>query len=106
MLLEIVTVSQILADLSLGAFQDKVGAWFSNPGTGATEAGAIGGGGVGKYLKSRNAPVESAADDRGSTEIVVAKKRKVGVSTGEFKDFSGWWDFAKPCTIFSGCEYY
>lgn len=82
--------SKILADLSLGAFQDKVGSWYSNPGTGATEAGAIGAGGVGKYLKSRNQQIESTADDTGLSAITVAKKRKVGVSTGEFKDFSGW----------------
>ncbi|KAJ0040123.1 hypothetical protein Pint_27885 [Pistacia integerrima] len=70
--------------------KDKVGSWYSNPGTGATEAGAIGGGGVGKYLKSRNQQIESIADDRGLNAITAAKKRKVGVSTGEFKDFSGW----------------
>ncbi|KAJ0097357.1 hypothetical protein Patl1_28514 [Pistacia atlantica] len=70
--------------------KDKVGSWYSNPGTGATEGGAIGGGGVGKYLKSRNQQIESIADDRGLNAIAAAKKRKVGVSTGEFKDFSGW----------------
>lgn len=69
--------------------KDKVGSWYSNPGTG-TEAGAVGGGGVGKYLKSRSAPIDSAADDSGLTAIATAKKRKVGVSAGEFKDFSGW----------------
>ncbi|KAL9464151.1 hypothetical protein AB3S75_001867 [Citrus x aurantiifolia] len=69
--------------------KDKVGSWYSNPGTG-TQAGAVGGGGVGKYLKARSAPIDSAADDGGLTAIATAKKRKVGVSTGEFKDFSGW----------------
>lgn len=69
--------------------KDKVGSWYSNPGTG-TQAGAVGGGGVGKYLKARSAPIDSAADDGGLTAIATAKKRKVGVSAGEFKDFSGW----------------
>lgn len=49
-----------------------------------------GGGGVGKYLKARNAKTESTAIDSGSSTIAVTKKRKVGVSTAEFKDFSGW----------------
>lgn len=73
-------------------FQDKIGSWYSNPSTGTTESGTVGGGGggVGKYLKARNAQTDSAAIDAGLTMISVAKKRKVGVSTGDFKDFSGW----------------
>ncbi|GKU98829.1 hypothetical protein SLEP1_g11770 [Rubroshorea leprosula] len=31
----------------------KVGSWYSNPETGTTESGAIGRGGVGKHLKSK-----------------------------------------------------
>lgn len=77
---------KILTDLSFVTFQDKVGSWYSNPGTGTTESGAVGGGGVGKYLKARN----TAADDNGLTGTAMAKKRKVGASAGEFKDFSGW----------------
>lgn len=50
----------------------------------------MGGGGVGKYLKAKNAQTESAAIDSGSSTIAVTKKRKVGVTTAEFKDFSGW----------------
>lgn len=71
------------------AFQDKVGSWYSNPGAGTSESGGTGvGGGVGKYLKARNAPpAEPAAVDTGTA--VVGKKRKAVVS-GEFKDFSGW----------------
>lgn len=67
-------------------FQDKVGSWYSNPGAGTSESV---GGGVGKYLKSRNipGPTESAAIDTGTA--VVGKKRKAVVS-GEFKDFSSW----------------
>ena len=54
------------------------------------ESGAAGGGGVGKYLKARNAQPESAAAGNGSTAVAMTKKRKLGVSAGEFKDFSGW----------------
>lgn len=65
-------------------FQDKVGSWYSNPGAGTSEYGGTGvSGGVGKYLKARNAQAESAGT------AVAGKKRKVAVS-GEFKDFSAW----------------
>ena len=65
-------------------FQEKVGSWYSNPGTGTAESGAVGGGGgVGKYLKARNSQTESAAVDTSLT-----KKRKA--LAGEFKDFSAW----------------
>ncbi|KAL4377825.1 hypothetical protein GQ457_02G008390 [Hibiscus cannabinus] len=67
---------------------DKIGSWYSNPGTGMTEAGAVGGGGVGKYLKARNSQSESAAADTNITSISVTKKRKT--APGEFKDFSAW----------------
>ncbi|KAH7566700.1 hypothetical protein JRO89_XS08G0218400 [Xanthoceras sorbifolium] len=67
---------------------EKVGSWYSNPGTG-TDSGALGSGGVGKYLKAKNA-TESAADASGLVATSTLKKRKVGVSTGEFKDFSSW----------------
>lgn len=70
-------------------FQDKVGSWYSNPGTGTTGSGGVGGGGVGKYLKARAALPESAIVDAGSTESSVPKKRKMA-SAGEFKDFSAW----------------
>ena len=70
------------------SFQYKVGSWYSNPGAGTSESGGMGGGGVGKYLKARNAQSESATVDTGIA--VAGKKRKVGVSTSEFKDFSGW----------------
>lgn len=68
---------------------DKIGSWFSNPGTGTTGSGTVGGG-VGKYLKARNGQAESVAVDTNPTAIPVAKKRKLGVSAGQFKDFSGW----------------
>ncbi|KAA8531568.1 hypothetical protein F0562_006277 [Nyssa sinensis] len=70
---------------------EKVGSWYSNPGTGTTESGAVGGG-VGKYLKVRNTQAESAttAADTGLQAITGTKKRKLGVSMGEFKDFSSW----------------
>lgn len=69
-------------------FQDKVGSWYSNPGTGTAESGAVGGGGVGKYLKARNAQSESASVGTSLTDISVKKKRKV--VEGNFKDFSAW----------------
>lgn len=69
--------------------QDKIGSWYSNPGSGTTDSGTVGGG-IGKYLKARNAQAESAAIDTNPAAISVAKKRKLGVSTGGFKDFSGW----------------
>ncbi|OMP01817.1 hypothetical protein COLO4_11575 [Corchorus olitorius] len=66
---------------------DKVGSWYSNPGSGTAEPGAVVSGGVGKYLKSKNTQSESATLDK-SLAIPVTKKRKV--KAGEFKDFSGW----------------
>ena len=77
-------------DLFIDTFQDKVGAWFSNPGTGTAEPGAVGGGGVGKYLKSRTGQAEPAPADTGLQAMTVAKKRKLGIPTAEFKDFSAW----------------
>ncbi|XP_057529005.1 peptidyl-prolyl cis-trans isomerase CYP65 [Amaranthus tricolor] len=64
---------------------EKVGSWYSNPGTGATDAGAVGGG-IGKYYKSRMAQADTTTSEAvtGNT-----KKRKATV-TGDFKDFSGW----------------
>lgn len=47
----------------------------------------MGGGGVAKYLKARNA-LESATVENGTS--VVGKKRKVGAASAEFKDFSAW----------------
>lgn len=68
---------------------DKLGSWYSNPGTGAAETGAIAaGGGVGKYLKARNSQTDSATVDTSLTPVFVTKKRKV--MAGEFKDFSAW----------------
>ncbi|XP_062101808.1 peptidyl-prolyl cis-trans isomerase CYP65 [Humulus lupulus] len=67
---------------------DKIGSWYSNPGTGTMGSGAVGGG-VAKYLKARTAQAESAVVDNGSA-AAVTKKRKMGTSTAEFKDFSSW----------------
>lgn len=69
-------------------FQDKVGSWYSNPGTGTAET--VGSGGVGKYLKAQSSRAESVSVDTGLTAVAAAKKRKLGVSTAEFKDFSTW----------------
>lgn len=68
---------------------DKVGSWYSNPGTGADSG--TGGGGVGKYLKARkNAQVTSAAavSEPDLQLTAVGKKRKTG--TTEFGNFSAW----------------
>lgn len=66
---------------------EKIGSWYSNPGTG-TEADASGGG-VGKYLKTKTTSKadSTAAPDVGGGQV---KKRKLGVSTRELKDFSAW----------------
>lgn len=69
---------------------DKVGSWYSNPGSG-TSGSQGAGGGVGKYLKARNSQVDSTtAVDSSISTVSVTKKRKVGASTGEYKDFSTW----------------
>ncbi|RVW57360.1 Peptidyl-prolyl cis-trans isomerase CYP65 [Vitis vinifera] len=47
-------------------------------------------GGVGKYLKARTGQAEHAAADTGLQAMTVAKKRKLGGPTAEFKDFSAW----------------
>ncbi|KAK1587837.1 hypothetical protein Q3G72_017284 [Acer saccharum] len=52
---------------------EKVGSWFSNPGTGTTDPG-MGGGGVGKYLKAKNADESAAA---GLAATSTSKKRKM-----------------------------
>ncbi|KAG1366922.1 peptidyl-prolyl cis-trans isomerase CYP65 [Cocos nucifera] len=68
--------------------RDKVGAWFSNPGTGVT--GSVGvGGGVGKYLKTRPSGTDSTAGN-GVGMDDSSKKRKVEVKSVEYKNFSGW----------------
>lgn len=75
-------------------YQEKVGSWYSNPGSGTAEGGA-GTGGVGKYLKPKsNAATKdtSGATDSDIAATGVSKKRKTtspSASTG-FKDFSGW----------------
>ncbi|KAJ0982133.1 hypothetical protein J5N97_010388 [Dioscorea zingiberensis] len=64
---------------------DKVGSWYSNPGTGAT--GSVSVGGVGKYLKTRSNGTESTTGNGLGQD---SKKRKTDVSNVEYKDFSGW----------------
>ncbi|KAI3717054.1 hypothetical protein L1987_68378 [Smallanthus sonchifolius] len=66
---------------------EKIGSWYSNPGTGA-EAEASGGVGIGKYLKARTANVDSTPAPDGNNAVL--KKRKLAVSTQELKDFSAW----------------
>lgn len=64
--------------------QEKIGSWYSNPGTGADAEGS--GGGVGKYLKARTTKVDSTSVPDGNAAV---KKRKVSVST-QLQDFSAW----------------
>lgn len=53
-------------------------------------AGAVGSGGVGKYLKSRERrPRVESVVDTDLPPVAAAKKRKL-VATGEYKDFSAW----------------
>ncbi|XP_078164336.1 plant U-box 49 [Carex rostrata] len=62
----------------------NVGLWLSNTGTVAT---ASKGGGVGKYLKSRNSSkAEATVGDDAAVVDNSRKKRKAG----EFNNFSGW----------------
>lgn len=68
---------------------EKVGSWYSNPGTGTTESGSAGVG-VGKYLKAKTTQAKPTTVDTSLQETSVVKKRKLGVSTGGFKDFSSW----------------
>lgn len=73
---------------------EKVGSWYSNPGSGTAEGGA-GTGGVGKYLKAKsNAATKetSGATDSDIAATAVSKKRKTTSASGStgFKDFSGW----------------
>ncbi|KAK4749439.1 hypothetical protein SAY87_026888 [Trapa incisa] len=68
--------------------KDKVGTWFSNPSAGKEESVAVGSGGVGKYLKAKNAQGGSSdATENGSS---LKRKRKVGASAGDYGNFSSW----------------
>ncbi|KAK9165332.1 hypothetical protein Scep_000523 [Stephania cephalantha] len=69
--------------------KDKMGSWFSNIGATATETVAVGGG-IGKYLKARVQQTESVSSENGPEANGLAKKRKVGSSKVEFKNFSDW----------------
>jgi len=76
--------------LFLPVFQEKVGSWYSNPGTGTSDIQAVGSG-IGKYLKARAAQADSkTSSDSSLPPISAAKKRKTGTSTAELKDFSAW----------------
>ncbi|KAF6139070.1 hypothetical protein GIB67_010796 [Kingdonia uniflora] len=66
---------------------DKVGSWYSNPGTGGIESVAVGGG-VGKYLKARNNQTVAPADSVEANDVT--KKRKLDVATVEYNNFSDW----------------
>lgn len=68
---------------------DKVGSWYSNPGTGATDSIAVGGG-VGKYLKAKSSQTVAVTADSGFEGNGAPKKRKVGASAVEYKNFSAW----------------
>ncbi|XP_066355799.1 peptidyl-prolyl cis-trans isomerase CYP65-like [Miscanthus floridulus] len=67
---------------------DKVGSWYSNPGTGVAGSTSTGGG-VGKYLKARTAGSVDVTGSAGAADDS-SKKRKATASSVEFKDFSGW----------------
>ncbi|KAG2554012.1 peptidyl-prolyl cis-trans isomerase CYP65-like [Panicum virgatum] len=67
---------------------DKVGSWYSNPGTGVAGSTSTGGG-VGKYLKARTAGSVDVTGNAGAPDDS-SKKRKATASSVEFKDFSGW----------------
>ncbi|CAM6051939.1 unnamed protein product [Sphagnum compactum] len=68
---------------------EKMGSWYSNPGLGVAPTAA--GTGVGKYLKTAQAPELPAKSDSFLNEDVSGKRRKVAAGTGvQFKDFSNW----------------
>ncbi|KAH6784740.1 plant U-box 49 [Perilla frutescens var. hirtella] len=68
---------------------DKIGSWYSNPVT-SSDTPAVGGG-VGKYLKAKMTKAASVAGlDADLSSGSVVKKRKLGASRGELKDFSSW----------------
>lgn len=70
--------------------QEKIGSWYSNPITRSIDTPTVGGG-VGKYLKARTGQTASIASlDSDVPAGSVGKKRKVGGSSGELKDFSSW----------------
>ncbi|KAL6498205.1 hypothetical protein OROGR_028602 [Orobanche gracilis] len=70
---------------------DKIGSWYSNPVTRSTDTPAVGGGGVGKYLKARIGQASSTTGiDIDAPAGSVVKKRKLEVSSGELRDFSSW----------------
>uniref|UniRef100_A0A1D1YC95 Peptidyl-prolyl cis-trans isomerase-like 2 n=1 Tax=Anthurium amnicola TaxID=1678845 RepID=A0A1D1YC95_9ARAE len=66
---------------------DKIGSWYSNPGTGMAGSAPVSGG-VGKYLKARNIKEEAGGGDLLHQDLT--KKRKVEVSSVEYKNFSAW----------------
>ncbi|GFP90289.1 peptidyl-prolyl cis-trans isomerase cyp65 [Phtheirospermum japonicum] len=70
---------------------EKIGSWYSNPVTGSTDTPAVGSG-VGKYLKARIAQAAPSVTSLHSdaTAGAVVKKRKLGASSGQLKDFSSW----------------
>eukprot|EP00246_Nothoceros_aenigmaticus_P009113 TRINITY_DN24435_c0_g1_i1.p1 TRINITY_DN24435_c0_g1~~TRINITY_DN24435_c0_g1_i1.p1 ORF type:complete len:596 (+),score=117.61 TRINITY_DN24435_c0_g1_i1:149-1936(+) len=70
------------------AEEEKVGAWFSNPGPGLSLV--ANGTGVGKYLKTRGVSKDIDTSAPSFHDSVPSKKRKVAAAGVDFKDFSGW----------------
>nr|CAD1837812.1 unnamed protein product [Ananas comosus var. bracteatus] len=68
---------------------DKIGSWYSNPGTGVAGSASVGRG-VGKYLKARTAGKDGVAGNGKASDYDSTKKRKADVSGVEYKNFSGW----------------
>ncbi|RWW04098.1 hypothetical protein BHE74_00033500 [Ensete ventricosum] len=66
-----------------------VGSWYSNPGTGVTGSAGVSDG-IGKYLKARTSASTDSAGRKGAESNDSTKKRKVDVSSVEFKNFSNW----------------
>lgn len=73
----------------IDADNDKVGSWYSNPGTGATGSEEAGGG-VGKYVKALKSTQSVASAGNGLEPDASSKKRKVSAPGVDFKNFSGW----------------
>lgn len=65
---------------------DRVGSWFSNPGSRDTGSVPVTGG-VGKYLKSRLSDTSDGADIASGDSV---KKRKIETSKTVYNNFSAW----------------
>lgn len=67
---------------------DKVGSWYSNPGTGAT--GTVSTGGVGKYVKARTSGADPTAGSGVGADLTTKRRKVEAPSSVQYTNFSGW----------------